>query len=244
MKIIRLSITFLLATMAFACQDDDDTVIITEQPPAVMTDTITYLALGDSYTIGTAVDETERWPVLLAEYLRTASGDPAQKLYETTPDIFAVNGWTTTNLRNGIAGRPNFLPVYDLVSLLIGVNNQYQGGLASAYATEFEELLNTAIQKAGNQPKKVFVVSIPDYAFTPSGGGSTTISQELDQFNSIAREIAERYDVLFLNITPISREGFADTELVATDNLHPSGKQYRRWVDEVIGTQVQELLKE
>lgn len=243
-KTFRLIALVMLTALAVSCLDDDDTVMITEQPPEAMTDTITYLALGDSYTIGTAVDETERWPALLAEYLRTASGDPAQKLYETTPDIIAVNGWTTTDLKGGINRRMDLLPAYDLVSLLIGVNNQYRGGLASAYATEFEQLLNTAITKAGNEPKNVFVVSIPDYAFTPSGGGSATISEELDQFNSIARTITERYDVLFLNITPISREGFDDTELVATDNLHPSGKQYRRWVNEVIGRSVRELLEE
>lgn len=244
MKFIRLTITFLLATMAFACQDDDDTIIITQQPPVVMTDTITYLALGDSYTIGTAVDETERWPALLAEHLRTASGGPAQKLYETTPDIIAVNGWTTTDLKGGIRRRMDLLPEYDLVSLLIGVNNQYQGGFLSAYITEFEELLNTAISKASNDPGNVFIVSIPDYAFTPSGGGSTTITEELNQFNAAALEIAERYGVLFLNITPISRQGLTDTELVATDNLHPSGKQYQRWIDEVIGAKVLELLEE
>lgn len=238
---MRLATLILLVLLTYACQDDDDPIIAMPQPISI-TDTITYLALGDSYTIGTAVDETERWPVLLAEYLRSASRDPAQKRYETTPDIIAVNGWTTTDLKAGINRRMDLLPAYDLVSLLIGVNNQYRGGLLGAYENEFEQLLNTAIAKAGNDPQNVFVVSIPDYAFTPSGGGDATISQELDQFNAIASDIAERYGVEFIDITPISRQGFEDPELVATDNLHPSGKQYRRWVDEVIEARVRTIL--
>jgi len=239
---MRFATLIFLSCLLCSCQDDDDLVEITEQPDTTMTDSITYLALGDSYTIGTAVDATERWPALLAEHLRTASGDPAQKNYEITPDFIAVNGWTTTDLKGGINRRMDLLTEYDLVSLLIGVNNQFQGGSASVYATEFEELLNTATTKAGNDPANVFVVSIPDYAFTPSGGGNATISEELDEFNAIATGIADRYGVDFLNITPISREGLNDPGLVADDDLHPSGKQYRRWVEEVIEARVRTIL--
>jgi lysophospholipase L1-like esterase len=204
---------------------------------------ITFLALGDSYTIGTLVAENERWPSRLAEYLHPASGGPAQKHFAATPDIIATKGWTTTDLTNGIRARTDLLPAYDLVSLLIGVNNQYDGFSLEDFAHEFEELLNTAIRLAGDDAQHVFVVSIPDYAFTPSGEGRPQITKAITRFNASARSITERYGVAFLDITPISREGIADTGLVASDGLHPSGKQYQRWVDEVIGRAVRELLE-
>lgn len=205
-------------------------------------DRLRFLALGDSYTIGTAVDDKNRWPVLLANALEVRNGtQPASP--EVDVDIVAVDGWTTRNLINGIeAGRDRLLAEYDLVSLLIGVNNQYQGLSTTEYQSEFEELLNTAIAYAGGQAKKVFVVSIPDYAFTPSGEGRADISTALVQFNAIGKSIAERYSVPFYNITPISQHGLEDPTLVASDDLHPSGKQYRRWVNEVLEEVVWELV--
>lgn len=204
--------------------------------------TITYLALGDSYTIGTSVTETERWPVLLAEHLRNASRGPAQKSVETLPDIIATKGWTTADLISGIQKRTDLLPAYDLVSLLIGVNNQYDGLPIGDFENEFEQLLIRAIKLAGGTPEKVFIVSIPDYAFTPKGAGDPEITHAVLRFNSQARILAGRHGIPFLDILPISQEGLADPELVATDGLHPSGKQYRRWVEEVIGEAVREQL--
>jgi lysophospholipase L1-like esterase len=231
-----------LPLLIFACYDDDD-FMPTENmnpTPTTTTDTITYLALGDSYTIGTAVTAAERWPTLLANAL--AEPDTNGQAYSTEPDIIAVNGWTTRNLISGINARDDLQETYGMVSLLIGVNNQFQGLPLAQYRTEFEQLLNRAIAFAGDDRSKVFVVSIPDYAFTGFGNGNPDISEGVRQFNEACREITERYGLPFLNITPISQEGGTDPALVASDNLHPSGKQYQRWVDEVIEDRIRVLL--
>ncbi len=131
-----------------------------------------------------------------------------------------------------------------MVSLLIGVNNQFRGLSLEEYAAEFRQLLNQSIQFAGNDPTKTFVVSIPDYAFTPFGNGNPNTSMAIDTFNATASDISTELGVAFINITPISREGLADPSLVAGDNLHPSGKQYARWVDERILEVVRDLLNQ
>ena len=123
---------------------------------------------------------------------------------------------------------------FNLVSLLIGVNNQFQGRSSQAYSLEFEDLLTTAIQLAGNSPEHVFVLSIPDYAYTPFGNGNPVISSQINQFNAINRQIAENHNVKYIDITPISRNGLAQPELVASDGLHPSGKMYSLWVQEIM----------
>ncbi len=187
-----------------------------------------YLALGDSYTIGESVDESERWPVQLAEAL-TKKGTPVAK-----PKIIAVTGWRTDNLKNGI-NIAQLKNEYDMVSLLIGVNNQYQGKPADQYAAEYEDLLKTAIALAGGKKDRVFVVSIPDYGYTPFGEPRREqISKALDEFNAINKRITESHGVAYFNITDISRQGLADGELVAQDGLHPSGKQYSLWVDRIL----------
>lgn len=236
--------TLLLALFlsTFACQNKADNAITPTMPEQVF-DQLSFLALGDSYTIGTSVGEADRWPVQLAAALE-ARNSTAPAAPEIDVDIVAVNGWTTTNLIGGIEGSRNqLLPEYDLVSLLIGVNNQYQGLPLAEYETEFEELLNTAIEFAGGDSSRVFVVSIPDYGYTPFGASRPNVSEELVQFNAAAKAIANRYDIPFYNITPISQEARQDPELVASDNLHPSGKQYRRWVAEVLLEPVWELLR-
>lgn len=238
------SLLLSLPLLIFACNDDDDFMPTETMNPAPTstTDTITYLALGDSYTIGTAVTAAERWPTLLANALSEPDNDG--KNYTTEQDIVAINGWTTRNLIDGINARADLRETYDMVSLLIGVNNQYQGLSLAQYRTEFEQLINRAITFAGDDRTKVFVVSIPDYAFTGFGGGNPDISEGVRQFNEACRAITERYNIPFLNITPISQEGGTDPALVASDNLHPSGKQYQRWVDEVIETRIRTLLGE
>lgn len=189
---------------------------------------LTYLALGDSYTIGESVAETERWPVQLANAL-TERGTAVAK-----PQIIAVTGWRTDNLKNGIE-IAQLKSTYDMVSLLIGVNNQYQGKSIEEYATEYEELLNMAIKFAGDDRSRVFVVSIPDYGYTPFGEPKKdTISVEIDAFNKVNKEITESYGVSYFNITDISREGLKDPALVADDKLHPSGKQYTMWVERIM----------
>ena len=187
-----------------------------------------YLALGDSYTIGESVPEDERWPVQLAEALRKKG-----KTIEG-PKIIATTGWRTDNLKNAI-DIANLKDEYGLVSLLIGVNNQYQGKPIDVFAKEFEELLNISIRLAGGKKENVFVVSIPDYGYTPFGKQKQAkISKELDEYNRISKEITEKYKIRYFYITNISRKGLDDPSLVASDGLHPSGKQYGQWVDLIL----------
>jgi lysophospholipase L1-like esterase len=183
-----------------------------------------FLALGDSYTIGESVAENERWPVQLVAALNKNGKRFA------APKIIATTGWRTDDLKAAIK-KENPPRDWDLVSLLIGVNNQYQGRSVADYAPEFEELLNMAIEFAGGDKSKVFVVSIPDYGFTPFGKEKQDkISKELDEFNNINKKISEKYGVEYFYITEISRRGLDEPALVATDGLHPSDKMYAEWV--------------
>jgi undecaprenyl-diphosphatase len=180
--------------------------------------TTRYLALGDSYTIGESVPEAERFPVQLAREL----GIPE-------PAIIAKTGWTTDELSSQLDAVRLAVP-FDLVTLLIGVNNQYRGRSADEYRTQFADLLQRAIGFAGGDAKKVIVVSIPDWGVTPfaEGRDRAKIAREIDQFNAINREEAARAGAKWVDITPISRG--SDPALVAGDGLHPSGKQYTEWV--------------
>jgi lysophospholipase L1-like esterase len=184
---------------------------------------IRYLALGDSYTIGESVDETERWPNQLAEMLR-ADGVSA----EVT--IIARTGWTTSELWEVIQAR-QIEPSYELVSLLIGVNNQYRGYDINEYREQFVFLLIKSIEYAGGNPKRVIVLSIPDWGVTPfaNGQGGDRIARDIDAFNAVNREETEKAGAQYVNITPISREAEHDTTLIAGDGLHPSGKMYLEW---------------
>ena len=219
---------FLFLFLFFAaCQPEAMPTLNPDPDPEPDTTSLRYLALGDSYTIGQSVPEEERFPVQFADQLR-AGGVEIE-----APRIIAVTGWTTANLKNGIENAV-LVPDYDLVSLLIGVNNQYQGKSIDEYEIEFDQLLDSAIHYAGGAPEKVFVLSIPDYAYTPFGQSRpdpAAISAELDAFNAINKSLTESRGILYFNITPISRLGLAQPELVASDNLHPSGEQYRRWVE-------------
>src|SRR5688572_12843768 len=182
-----------------------------------------YLALGDSYTIGESVAEDQRWPVQLVKEFK------ARGKNFSNPKIIATTGWRTDDLKNAII-KENPARDYDLVSLLIGVNNQYQGKSVDTYAPEFEELLRMAIQFAGGDKSKVFVVSIPDYGFTPFGKEKQEkITKELSDYNRVNKDIADKLGVKYFNITDVSRKGFEDPELVANDGLHPSGKMYSEW---------------
>jgi len=183
---------------------------------------VKYLALGDSYTIGESVAEMERWPNQLANELGI-----------NKPLIIATTGWRTDNLANAIT-IAKLKEEYDLVSLLIGVNNQYQRKPIDKYALEFETLLNNSIRLAKGKKENVFVVSIPDYGFTPFGlKTKEQISSEIDQYNEIAKKICDKLQVKYVNITDISRQGLNDPSLVAPDGLHPSGKMYALWVKRI-----------
>ena len=185
----------------------------------------TYLALGDSYTIGTSVAAELRFPNQVAALLSQ------QGLQVKIPDIVATSGWTTGSLFSALANTPP-TATYDIVTLLIGVNNQFQGRSQAEYKIQFTDLLNKAIGYAGGNKARVFVLSIPDYSVTPFAQNSDTarIAREINEFNAINKQVTNSTGVGYLDITGISREARLDPTLNATDGLHPSGKQYARWV--------------
>lgn len=196
-----------------------------------------YLALGDSYTIGESVKTEERFPVQLSEEL-TKNGFNIEEQV-----IIARTGWTTDELASAIESR-NLEGNFDLVTLLIGVNNQYRGLDSDEYRTQFAELLQTAIQFAGKETN-VIVVSIPDYGVTPFGQNinSTRIAEEIDLYNRINLEETQKTEAQYVNITEISRQAKNDKTLVASDGLHPSGKMYSLWVEEILPVAKQILEK-
>ncbi|MFT3678772.1 MAG: SGNH/GDSL hydrolase family protein [Ferruginibacter sp.] len=203
------------------------------QDTTVVEDTVaihSYLALGDSYTIGEAVPENDRYPVQLVKLLKD------QGLKFSQPEIIARTGWTTANLLNAIASTPPQKNTYSLVTLLIGVNNQYQHRSQNEYTEQFTTLLQQAITYAGNNKNRVFVLSIPDYSVTPYASGSNTaqIAKEIDEFNTINKNITERYGVSYLYITDDTRKALNDRSLLATDGLHPSGKEYAVWASKLL----------
>ncbi len=186
----------------------------------------TYLALGDSYTIGESVPEKDRFPIQIADALN------AQGITVKNPEIVATTGWTTDELAAGIE-KAALDTTYDLVTLLIGVNNQYRGRTLDNYREEYKSLLEQAIWFAGGHPEKVIVLSIPDWGVMPFAEGRDRgkIAREIESYNSACKEITEAGGVKFIDITPISRKARNDSTLVAEDGLHPSGKMYGKWVE-------------
>ncbi|OQP68546.1 SGNH/GDSL hydrolase family protein [Niastella populi] len=189
-----------------------------------MASTYSYLALGDSYTIGEGVPVYDNFPYQTVQLLRKAG----YAFY--APEIMAKTGWTTDELQSAIAAS-RLLPVYDVVSLLIGVNNQYRGRSIQEYTQQFEALLQQAIGFAGNKKEHVFVLSIPDWGVTPfaKDRNSATIAHEIDSFNAVNKLFAEKYGVHYIDITPGTRLAAHDLSLLATDQLHYSGKEHARW---------------
>jgi lysophospholipase L1-like esterase len=185
---------------------------------------VRFLALGDSYTTGTSIDPADSWPNQLYQRL-AESGYSREKI-----QIIAQAGWRTDNLAKAIR-ETNPSSDFNLVSLLIGVNNQYQGVSIVKYEDEFENLLKTAIRLAGGIKSSVFILSIPDYGYTPLWQGFSEVSSEIDKFNDINRKIAQKYNVIYFDITPVSRLGLNDPSLVSGDALHPSALMYTMWVD-------------
>ena len=197
----------------------------------------TFLSLGDSYTIGESVEERDRWSVQLAHMLREKGVDVAP------PDIIARTGWTTAELAEAIQKSGN-ADTYDLVSLLIGVNNQYRGQPLDRYRAELRELLQTAIRFAKGKPGRVIVLSIPDWGVTPFARDrdQAKIAADIDAFNAACREEAQKAGVRFFDITPLTRQVGNDSSQVASDGLHYSGRQHRRWAETVL-PEVMERLK-
>jgi lysophospholipase L1-like esterase len=189
-----------------------------------MSTTYSYLALGDSYTIGENVPIYDSFPYQTVQLLRKAG----YSFY--APEIVAKTGWTTDELQAGIANN-KLLPQYDIVSLLIGVNNQYRGRSLQEYTEHFESLLKRAIAFANNKYTHVFVLSIPDWGVTPfaKDRNSATIAHEIDSFNAVNKLFAEKYNVKYIDITPGTRLAANDTTLLAGDQLHYSGKEHFHW---------------
>jgi lysophospholipase L1-like esterase len=194
-----------------------------------MPSTFTYLALGDSYTIGESVPVYESFPYQTVQLLRKAGHQ------FHAPEIIAKTGWTTDELFHGITHTRLQTP-YDFVSLLIGVNNQYRGRQVEEFKTQFTELLQQAVAFAGNKPSHVIVLSIPDWGVTPFAGGrdAKKIEAEIDTYNAATKAIAEKYKVHYIDITPGTREAANDDTLLASDKLHPSGKEYARWAKHLV----------
>ena len=187
--------------------------------------TVKYLALGDSYTIGQGVEENERWPNQLSAQLES-NGIDVQKT-----QIIAQTGWKTSDLLNGIAD--STLNDYDLISLLIGVNNQFWSQPFDIFQTEFDSLVNIAIEAVGKE--RIFIVSIPDYGVTPFGSSnSENIANDIDMYNGYISERCAEEGFPFINVTEISRQLGDSDGALAADNLHPSGYQYSLWVNEML----------
>lgn len=218
----------LICIVLSGCSASSNKTTTTPEEPDTETARYSYLALGDSYTIGESVAETDRWPVQLAAQLRERGYAMA------APKIIARTGWTTEDLLRGMED----LQVqrdFDIVSILIGVNNQYQGKSITEYEEELRQIFRKAINHSKTLEKGVFAVSIPDYGYTPFGAAhQEEISAEIDQFNAVFKKVAEDFDVDFYNITPISREAKNNPDLVADDNLHPSGLMYQKWVEQIL----------
>jgi lysophospholipase L1-like esterase len=183
----------------------------------------TYLALGDSYTIGQSVSPQERFPAQTAALLRQ------QNINIKVPQYIATTGWTTANLLSAIASQ-NLQPRYDVVTLLIGVNDQYQGVDTASYRQRFTQSLLKAIELAGLK-SHVFVVSIPDYSVTPfvAASDKAKVRQEIDWFNAINLQVSQQMNITYVDIIPSSREGATNAALIAGDGLHPSGLEYKKW---------------
>jgi lysophospholipase L1-like esterase len=189
-----------------------------------------YLALGDSYTIGEGVIESERWPSHLSKLLE----DQGVRVDELT--FIAQTGWTTGELLQAIAAADPGSD-YQLVSLLIGVNNQYRGLSQEEYQREFVLLLKQAVHFASGEPGHVVVLSIPDWSVTPFAEEDhypPKITIEIDAFNAINQTESERLGVHYVDVTPLSRRVGGDPSFLAADGLHPSGKMYARWAERVL----------
>ncbi|MDH5382156.1 MAG: SGNH/GDSL hydrolase family protein [Cyclobacteriaceae bacterium] len=189
---------------------------------------ITYLALGDSYTVGESVPEMERFPEQLIDGLKLKG------ITTSVHHLIAKTGWTVSELEAGISKRKDLLKSYDLVTILIGVNDQFRGFPVSDYKISFPGIMKKALQFVGGDKNKILVISIPDYAFTPFGGGKKIISEGVDAYNAVNENICKALGIRRVDITEISRKGLRQPDLVAEDNLHPSDKQYKLWVDVIL----------
>jgi lysophospholipase L1-like esterase len=225
-KSLMLCLLLFLSAL-FSCKKEVAAVppaVPAPQPPAT-TKTYTYLALGDSYTVGTDIDSVQTYPVQIAALLKP-QGFSIQSL-----DVIAQNGWTTANLSNAIA-QSNNKKVYNMVSLLIGVNNQYQGLSKDQFRIEFAALVKTAINYGGKNPKNVVILSIPDYGVTTNyAGNMQAIGTDIDAFNLIIQDESQKAGVAYIDITTVSRTAYKTPDLIAYAGPHFSGKMHTKWAN-------------
>ncbi|MGC6422111.1 MAG: SGNH/GDSL hydrolase family protein [Flavobacteriaceae bacterium] len=195
---------------------------------SVPTSSTHFLALGDSYTIGEGVTASERWPEKLVEDLKNRG------LILDSLQIIAQTGWTTDELLLGVLESP-VLPAYDLVTVMVGVNNQYRGRSLENFRNELAILLEKSIDYAGKEHEKVFVISIPDWGVTPFAGqrDKVKIASEIDAFNAEIKKLCESFQLRYIDVTEISRKAAQDPTLLADDGLHPSGLMYAQWVEKM-----------
>lgn len=218
MKKVLLPCLLLLILMGCKEKSPKNIKVVEEAP-------LRYLALGDSYTIGESVAPGERWPVQLTERLR------ADGLEIRDPRIIATTGWTTRDLLAAMDAQL-VNEKFDLVSVSIGVNNQFQGRSIDEYREELYEIFKRAITHSENGVDGIFAVSIPDYGVSPFGAErAEEIGRELEEFNKVFKEVASEFNIEFFNITPTSREAANNPHLITHDELHPSGEMYKAWVD-------------
>jgi lysophospholipase L1-like esterase len=227
MKTKKSTITFcsFIVILIFSCaKKENNSLPMTNQTVI----TYSYLALGDSYTIGESVPSADNFPNKAVQLLKN-SGYTFRDA-----EIVAKTGWTTDELQNNINSH-SFTPPYDIVTLLIGVNNQYRGRPVDEYKPQFESLLKQAIQFAGGKADHVIVLSIPDWGVTPFAAGRDRdqIAREIDAYNAANKTISENFKVHYIDITPWTREAAHDLTFVASDGLHPSGKEYQRWSEKL-----------
>jgi lysophospholipase L1-like esterase len=226
--IIFGSLFFVSIILLLSCKGSES-VMVEPDDGAKTPKAIKYLALGDSYTKGESVMEKENFPHQLIRELQKQGEFEIEKL-----QIIAETGWTTTNLISAI-NTSDIKDTFDLVTLLIGVNNQFQNLSIEEYEQEFLLLLQKAIGFAGNNKSKVLVLSIPDYGATPFGQTrAALIGKEINRFNAVNKNLTTLAGVAYVDVTEISRQGSIDGTLVAEDNLHPSGKMYKLWVDKML----------
>lgn len=236
-------LSFLVLFSNFSCEnfdekiiDEDDDVLIdpieeiNNQPKKIK-----LLSLGDSYTIGESVCEKCRFPEQLKDSLIPYIDKDTLSL-----QVIARTGWTTSDLIDNIENK-NITSDFNLVTLLIGVNNQYQGFDFSVYEKQFPTLVATSIRAANNDKSNLIVVSIPDYAFTPFGNGDSRVSKEIDNYNAFAENYCKQNEITFVNITDITRQGFVNTDLVASDDLHPSKLAYTMFVERILPFAIEKI---
>lgn len=222
--ILFVCIVFLLASCSQKTNEEKEMQIIR------------YLALGDSYTIGESVESSQSYPIQLVVLLKEYG------FIIDDPQIIAKTGWTTDELDAAIEVENPQGP-FNLVSLLIGVNNQYRGRSIDVYRLEFRDLLQKSIVFANGDAENVIVLSIPDWGVTPFAAGRDIdkIENEINMFNSVNLEETQAAGARYVDITPISRQAAEDISLVAGDGLHPSATMYASWVRTVLPVAIEVL---